>query len=316
MAGPFPPANPSVSGSSITVDAYLRQPRYIRQTIEDLTLQGFFAEDIFTLGEPAPAGAVMYDQLTANWLYPDRDVQRHTPGAQFPIVISSNPTPSIASAEEYGGKFWMSYTAIGRNAVNELTRNERLVANALIRKWNTIAINLLNAAVTAVGASAVVTGADWGTSTNDIFAQLASVQFAAEQRELGVVLDTVIINPAQALDMLSSEKLRNLFTDETREQIVTGRRLGRLGNILGYDIFSSFRQTAGQALVVASGMVGGRHHEAPATEAGDNVSFDAATGIAAQTWDDPSNTRRWAQAWKSQVMYVDNPYAVYRLESI
>jgi hypothetical protein len=315
MAGPFPNPAPGVSGSTISVDAYLRQPDYIRQTLEDLTLAGFFAEDIFTLGEDAPSGAVLYDQLTANFLYPDRDVQRHTPGGEFPIVIASNPVPSVASAEEYGGKFWMSYTAIGRNAVNELTRNERMLANALVKKWNTIAINLLNATVTAVGASAVVTGADWGTSTNDIFAQLAAVQFAAEQRELGIVLDTVIINPAQALDMLTSEKLRNLFTDETREQIVANGGLGRL-KVLNYDIRSSFRQPAGTALVTAKGMVGGRHHEAPVATGGENIDFNPESGIAVQTWDDPAQTRRWAQAWKSQILYVDNPYAVYRLESI
>lgn len=312
---PFPAPVPTISGSLITVDAYLRTPAYMRQTLEDLTLQGFFAEEIFNLGEPAPAGAVLYDQLTANQLYPDRDVQRHTPGGQFPIVIASNPVPSVASAEEYGGKFWMSYTAIGRNAINELTRNERLLANALIRKWNTIAVNLLNAAVDAVGVSAVVTGADWGTSTNDIFAQLAALQFAAEQRELGIVLDTVIVNPAQVLDMLSSEKLRNLFTDQTREELVRTGGVGRL-RVLNYDIRSTFRQPAGEALAVASGMVGGRHHEVPAAEAGDNIDFNPETGIAVQSWDDPENTRRWAQAWKSQVLYVDNPYAVYRLEDI
>lgn len=312
---PFPAAPPTVNGNLITVDRYLRQPANVVQTLSDLTLQQFFAEELFSLGEDVPSGAVIYDELTENDLYPDRDAQRGTPGGQLPLIISSRPTPKTAYAEEYGGKFFMTYAAIRRNAVSDLTRNERLLANAIVRKWNNIAIDLLNAAVTAVGASAIIAGADWGTATNDIFAQLAAAQFAADSREMGIELDTVIVNPAQSLDMLTSEKFRKLFTLETQEELVQGSTVGQV-KPAGMTILKSHRQPAGTALALARGQIGGRHREAPAGEEGENISYDANTGIAVQTWDDPENRRRYAQGWKSEVLYVSNPYALYRIEGI
>lgn len=312
---PFPASAPTVNGNLITVDRYLRQPANIAQTLADLTLQQFFAEELFNLGEDVPSGAVIYDELTANDLYPDRDVQRHTPGGQFPLIISSRPSPKTAYAEEYGGKFFMTYAAIRRNAVNDLTRNERLLGNALVKKWNNIAIDLLNATVTAVGGSAVIVGADWGTSTTDIFANLAAAQYAADQREMGIELDTIIVNPAQALDMLTSEKFRKLFTAETQQELVQGATVGEV-TPAGLTILKSHRQPAGTALALARGQIGGRHREAPAGEEGDNIAFDAESGIAVQGYDDPENTRRYVQAWKSEVMYVNNPFALYRIEGI
>lgn len=313
---PFPQAPPTVSGNLLTVDRYLRAPLEIARDLSDLALQRFFAEELFNEGPDAPAGAVVYDELTANDIYPARDVARHTPGGQFPLVITTRPTPKTAYAEEYGGKFYLTYSAIRRNAINDFDRDERLLANAIVRKWNNIAIDLLNATVTAVGASAIVTGADWGTSTTDIWANLAAGQFAADQREMGIVLDTVIVNPAQALDAMSSDKFRNLLTPETRQALVQQPDLMPSQNPAGLTFRKSYRQPAGTALVVARGLIGGRHREAPAGDEGDNVAYDDASGIAVQTWDDPENTRRWVQGWKSEVLYVNNPYAVYRIEGI
>lgn len=309
---PFPAAQPTVNGNQLTVDRYLRAPLEIARDLADLTLQGYFAEALFNEGPDAPGGAVVYDELTVNDIFPARDVARHTPGGQFPLIITSRPAPKVAYAEEYGGKFYMTYKAIERNALNDFERDERLLANTLVRKWNNIAVDLLNATVDAVGASAVVVGQDWTLAGTDIFANLAAARFAGEQRELGIEVDTVIVNPAQSLDMLSSQKFRELFTKETQEDIVRGADVGQ---VLDFDIFKSFRQPAGTALVVQAGVIGGRHEEPPGG-AGDSVAFDDESGIAVQTWDDPSNTRRWAQAWKSQVLYVNNPFAVYRLEGI
>jgi hypothetical protein len=311
------PADPvTVSGTRITVDRYLRQPLEIARDLSDLTLQRYFAEAIFELGDDAPAGAVVYDEVTDNLIWPDRDVQRHTPGSQFPVIITTKPTPKTAYAEEYGGKFYMTYTATRRNAVNDFTRNERLLGNALVRKWNAIAIGLLNAAVDAVGASAIIAGQDWGTSTTDIFANLASGKFAFEQDELGFEPDTLIVNPAQGLDMLTSEKFRKLFTEETQEKLVKGDATIGTVRTLGLTVLQSFRQTAGTALLLQRRVVGGRHHDAPGGDEGENISTDSETGTSVQTWDDPENTRRWVQGWKSQVLYVNNPYAIKRLEAI
>lgn len=312
---PFPAPAPTVNGNLITVDRYMRQPLEIARDLSDITLRQFFAEALFTPGPDVPSGAVVYDELNTNDVFPDRDVARHTAGAQFPLVISSRRTPKTAYAEEYGGKFYVTYQAIRRNAVNDFDRDERLLGNAMVRKWNNIALDLLNAAVDAVGASAIIAGADWSLAATDIFANLAAASFAAEQRELGITVDTVIVNPAQGLDMFTNEKFRSLFTDETVEELVQGATVGNV-RPAGLTILRSFRQPVGQALALQRGVIGGRHQEAPSAEESDLIAYDAESGIAAQVWDDPENTRKWAQAWKSEVLYVNNPFAIYRIVGI
>lgn len=314
----FPAPAPTVSGQAITVDRLLRQPLEIARDLSDLTLKQYFAEALFNEGAPAPAGAVIYDEISGNLVFPDRDVARKTPGGQFPVIVTSRPEPTTANAEEYGGKFYMTYPAIRRNAMGDMDRNERLLGNAVVRKFNDVAIGILNAAVDAVEAAETgageITGADWGTSGTDIFANLMATQAVADTHELGIVLDTVIVNPQQATEALVNKDFRELFTAETREQLVQGADLGTV-TPAGMRILKSARQPAGTALVLQRGVIGNRHVEPPGANTGDNIAVDD-NGMAVQTWDDPENTRRWVQGWKSEVLYVNFPYAVKRLVGI
>lgn len=312
---PFPAAPPTVDGRLVTVDRLMREPLEISRDLAEMSYQHYFGEVLFTEGEPAPAGAVIYDEITRNDLFPDRDVARHTPGAQFPLVISTRPNPKTAYAEEYGGKFYVTYKAIQRNRFREVERNERLLANALVRKWNNIAVDLLNATVTAVGVSAIIPGTDWSLFDTDIYGHLAATQFAADSRELGLVLDTVIVNPAQGLDIDTNDKLAKRLKSILDAQGQPLLATPGTTQVQDFTVLRSYRQTPGQALVLARGDVGGRHVE-PEGEAGENVAVDPDSGIATQVWDDPENTRRWVQSWKSEVLYVDNPFAVYRIEGI
>lgn len=312
----FPAPAPTVVGQNVTVNQLLQRPLEISRDLADLTLEQFFAEELFTAGPPAPAGAVVYTKLTRNDLYPDRTAGRSTPGAGFPLIITSHAEPTPAYAEEYGGKFYLTYQAIRRNAINEMTRNERLLANELVLKWNAIATAMLNAAVDAVGASAVVVGEDFSLDATNIFKVLASAQLAADQRRMGIVLDTVIVDHESFFNMLAQEKFQKLFTEATRERMAReGNKINSI-EVAGFTVRKSHQQAAGTGLAVASGQVGGRHSDAPSGEEGENIAYDGESGIATQVYDDPDNTRKFVQSWKSQTMYVDNPFGVYRLEGI
>lgn len=313
---PFPAAAPTVDGTRVTVDAYLQRPLEIARDLVDLTVEEFFTEDLFQPGDNVPAGAVLYSQLRKGDLYPEdgRGVGRKTPGGQFPVIVSSPPELQMAYSEEYGGKFYVTYDAIKKNRFNEFDRSERLLANDLVRKWNGLATALLNATVTALGLEAVVVGQDWGDPTANIYADLLDAQWVADARELGIQLDTLVVHPNEWRNMLANEKFQQLFAPATRERMAReGFRMSRV-EAGGFTIRKSHQQAAGTALAVDSRQVGGRHSDQPPSSPGDNTVYEQ--GIAVQTWDDPHNTRRWVQGWKSEILYVSNPLAVYRLEGL
>src|SRR3954449_7556133 len=95
VAHPLGP--PTISGTLVTVDTMLNQPTRVTRMIMDLSLQRFIADRVFASGGGVTGGAVIYDQATQNWLYADRDVQRVSPGGQFPLVTGSRPTPQLAT---------------------------------------------------------------------------------------------------------------------------------------------------------------------------------------------------------------------------
>src|SRR5215831_15168145 len=145
----YPLAIPTVSTTTITMDMALNAPTRVTRTLMDLTLQRFFADRVFTSAGGVTGGAVVYDQLLANDLYSDRDIQRVAPGDEFPLVTSSRRVPAVAEVEKWGGKFYITIEARDRNDVAVFTRNVRVLANTIVRKMNQRAVEVLEAAVQA-----------------------------------------------------------------------------------------------------------------------------------------------------------------------
>src|SRR4051812_34005650 len=94
VAHPLGP--PTSTGTKITVDTMLKQYSRITRMIMDMTRQRFVADRIFASGGGVAGGAVVFDSVEANDLYTDRDVERISPGAEFPIVTSSRRAPGVA----------------------------------------------------------------------------------------------------------------------------------------------------------------------------------------------------------------------------
>jgi hypothetical protein len=124
--------------------------------IMDMTLQRFVADRIFASGGGVTGGAVVFDSVEANDLYTDRDVERVSPGAEFPIVTSARRAPGVAEVEKWGGKVWISDEARDRNDATLFTNQIRQLSNTIVRKINARAIQVLEAMFTAYPSRVVV----------------------------------------------------------------------------------------------------------------------------------------------------------------
>lgn len=281
---------PQITGTDITVDLMLRQPTRITRMIADLTLQRFIADRVFSSAGGVTGGAVVYDEATENELYLDRDVERVAPGAEFPIVTSERRVPRIASVEKWGGKFYVTDEARDRNDAASFTNEVRKLANTIVRKVNTRAIEVLNDAVTRHAQTTV--GNNWATvithgSTPDPkskwpHADFAKAQLIADQQELGVTFDLWLLNPKQAHD------LRIIYGDDLDDIL-------RDSNI---SLFASNRVPAGEAFVVAENQPGELRVEQPLAS---ETSREGAPSMRQRTW---------TQSSVRPVMFVTNPFAV------
>jgi hypothetical protein len=285
---------PVVSGNTITVDTHLQQPTRITRMIMDMTLQRFIADRIFTSAGGVTGGSVLYDQAVLNELYTDRDVQRITPGAQFPLVTSSRQIPKLAVVEKWGGKTFITDEARDRNNSVLMTNQLRQLANTIVRKINARAIAELEANIASIPAL-TYTGHDWnayqpgGTSpsalANSPLADLLMSQLLADKDELGVRYDTAILNPLNVL------RLNQIY----------GSGLVQGLDQINYTIYSSNRVAVGTGYIVASGQVGEMRMEKP---------------LYTVTYREEDTERTWVQSGVRPVMYVTNPYAVRKITGL
>lgn len=287
-----PLAAPTVTGDTITVDTMLQQPTRITAFLQDITLQRFILDRLFTSDGGVTGGAVIYDVLTENELYLDRDVEPVAPGAEFPVVTSSRRAPRVAEVEKFGGKYFFTDEARDRNDQSAF-RNENIkLGNTIVRKLNARAVETLDAAITANGGLSEFVGNDWSAAipggssptppSGTPAADFARAQLLADQRELGVVYNVALVNPVQLNEL----------------RLFYGGNLAQMLADNGYDeVYASNRVPVGTAYFVAEGQLGEMRLEQP---------------LATETWREAETQRTWVQSSVRPVMFVNNPFAVVR----
>lgn len=283
---------PVVTGSTITVDTMLQQPTRITNFLMDITLQRFVLDRIFDSAGGVQGGAVVYDVLTENELYLDRDVERVAPGTEFPVVTSSRRAPRVAEVEKWGGKFWFSDEARDRNDATAFRNENVRLGNTIVRKLNARAIEVLEAAIAANGGLSNFVGNDWSAAvpagSNPTLpaltpgADFARANLLADQRELGIQFNIALVNPVQLNEL-------RLFYQGNLDQMLDDN---------GFDeIYASNRIPVGTAYFIAEGQLGEMRIEQP---------------LGTETWREPETQRTWVQSSVRPVMFVNNPFAVVK----
>lgn len=294
----FPLGPPVITNTTVvTVDMALNQPNRITRRIADLSLQNFIVSRIFSTGGTAVnGGAILYEQAVANDLYTDRDVERVSPGGEFPIVGVSRRGPRVAEVEKYGGKFQTTDEARKRNDVVWFNNQVTMLSNTMVRKVNTRAVAELEAAIAQFGGALTFVGNDWSavvtsgvSATNNSempAADFAEAQLLADKDELGVKYDLWITNPEQlaALVVIYGDKLPGVLA-------AAGIR----------EVFPSNRVAAGTAYAVARSQVGFLEYE---------------QGIGTETWRDPETESTWVQSSVRPIMGITNPYSIRKITGL
>jgi hypothetical protein len=287
----YPLAAPTVAGSTITVETMLNQPTRITRYLSDINLRNYISPLFFSSPGGVQGGAVVYDQLTLNDLFPTRDVQEVAPGAEFPVVTSENAEPKVAAVEKHGGKFFVTDEARDRNDQGVIQREGIKLMNGMIRRQDARAISIVEQAIAAFP-SQVVTGVNWnsvitaGTSASSAAAypaaDFAKVQLLADAQELGVEFNTWIVNPAQ---------------------------LAQLRLVYGSD-FEAVLQSYGITLKASNRVAPGTAY---ATEAGQAGEMRLEKALATETWREPETQRTWVQTDARFVQVVTNPFSVVKI---
>lgn len=295
----YPLGAPSISGTLVTVDVLLNNPTVITRDIARLAEQNFFASQVFSDAGGVEGGAVLYElpPTTTTDLYMANAIQEVAPGEEFPTNYPNRGVPVLTKPRKLGTKWEVTKEAKKRNNTRVIQRAMTQTANTIALTLDAMAMGVMTTAITAN--SRTVAGQSWATAaavtnantsgTNHPVSDILGVQTVLEGEERGHRVNSIILNPAQVLSL----------TQIAIRQGVTVDSILAAAGITSWT--SSKRVTAGQAILFESGQVGGWANEFPLV------------GVVNWDWE----TESWWYQWSvSPVMFVDNPYAIYRLTGL
>lgn len=290
----YPLGTPSVNGNNITVDLMLQQPTRINAYLSNIALKNYFAERIFSNSGGVTGGALVYDQLTTNDLFPTRAAQKVAPGAEFPEVTFDRPAPKTAQVEKLGGKFRVTDEAKDRNDLSGIQNEGVKLGNDIQRQLHARALAELEAVLTTYSADLVMGGTSWRGATSLTLstenkaalpaADLANIRKKGATQELGVDYNLLILNPQEWANL----------------SIIYGDAEAWL-RAQGFGVQVSNQVVAGTAYAVQEGLVGQVRYEQP---------------LMTETWRDPSTQSTIVQASVRSVFAVTNPYNALKLTGL
>jgi hypothetical protein len=250
-------------GPQLTVEALLRQPRLIARRLTDLVYQRYIVADrIFAKGsaEQVAGGAAVFQRSES--LFPTRnDVEEVGIRSEFPRTTWTEAI-FTAAVRKYGLEVPIADETVRRNALDVVERAQRKLANAMVRFVDTVAMTLLLDTATS-GANTMAASGDWTTAATDIVADVANARKLILDKNEGYEPDTMIVNPAQELDLLIDLDLRNIMPREGG-QPAPAALTGRAVPILGLrQVLVTPSLTAGKVVIAESGVIGTIADEAP-----------------------------------------------------
>lgn len=286
---------PVLSGTQVTVDVALNQPTRITKFLSDISLQKFLSNEVFGSDGGVTGGAVLYDQLTTNQLYPTRMPEPVAPGAEFPNIQDARIPPQVATVAKWGAKMFITDEARDRNDQSLFVNSLRRMANGMIKTIDQVAVAVMEANFSAFSGQ-VIAGHSWSavmpigaTPTNPRSWPGADLQAAiqlTQTEEMGYVLDEVLLNP------LDASQLAYIYGATNVDAVLDDWGLTK---------FVSNRVPSGSCYVIARQQPGGIRIESP---------------LGTETWREQGRQLTWVQSSVRPVMYIDEPLAMVKITGI
>lgn len=280
----------------INVDTALQQPNIIARALTNLAYQRFVADRIFAHGTPdqVRGGAAVFQR--AESIFPDRTAAEVGVRARWP---RSGWTPGdlfAALVHKWGLEVPIADEVRRRNALDQMARAQRKLANAVVQFVDQQAMSTIvnDPAINTYAAPFI-----WSNASSDKIKDIATARNAINNVDLGYVADTLVINPAQELQLLIDANVRGALPREVNANNPLGNSIitGQAVPILGLrQILVTNQIAAGTALLCNAGVVGSIADEEPLPEEG-YVSYDAGPSNIAIPGQNP---RIWVKTYREE----------------
>lgn len=295
----------------ITVEALLKQPRLIARALTDLASKRFVADRVLARGssDQVAGGAALYQKSES--IYTDRDAEEVGVRSEYPRASWSEAV-FAAAVKKYGLEVPVSDEARRRNQMDVVQRAQRKLANAVVKFVDTKLIAML---IADASISTYAAGGDWTTAATDIIFDIARAQNLIGLQDEGYAGDTMIVNPAQELDLITDAAIRDALPREggsPTNAVVSGSAVPMLGL---RQILPTNALTAGTVFILESQIVGTVADEAPHPEEG-YISYDPGDGkvpVQVKTYREQNVDETIVRGARFPAMWIAEPKAAVKI---
>jgi len=304
---------PAYPGSPrLTVDALLKQPRILSRSLTSLTSKRFVTDKILAKGTPemVAGGSAVFQKSES--IYPDKS--QTTPEqvgvrAEFPRAGWTEEL-FTAAVRKFGLEIPISFESVRRNQMDQMARAQRKLANAVTKFVDGLLMDMLETDGDMLTDTA---SANWSTSGTDIIADLADFRKQIYDLDEGYEPDTLLLNPAQELDLLMDADIRAALPRETASSAV---QTGVAPLILGINqMLVSPTVTAATLFLLESRIIGTVADEQP--DAREGYSSSPVDGgfspIWVKTYEETKRDEWIVRAVRFPAMWLAEPKACIRV---
>lgn len=206
----FPPAPPTLSGDTLSINRFLKNPLWVMRALRTISEQMFISDKILTGQLWTESGSIGYAQ-TEN-IYADAAPQPVSPGADYPETTTGTGPASMANTVKWAQKSRITDEDISRSNYDVIKRKFTKLANSHVLQVDSVALAAVASAVTQ-STAAIASWAGTGSTPfilRDIMRAHANI-LALKQ---GYMPDTVLVDLVAFANIVSDDKLAALLPRE------------------------------------------------------------------------------------------------------
>ncbi len=204
----YPPAAPSISGDTVTINRFLNSPTLVQRRLRTLMENRFISDALLTGSIDAQGGAVLYE--VSEGIYADRQPQAVAPGAEYPQTGVGTGTAALAATVKWGEDAPITDESIKRLGFNPVDKAFTKLVNQNVKTIDALTLSAITSAVTQTFAAA----ASWITGTPNILRDILRAKAVVAKLNMGYELDTMVVNDEGWAYVMSDPTVTNALRRE------------------------------------------------------------------------------------------------------
>lgn len=297
-------------GQLLQVDTALRFPVMISRALNQLVYNRFVADRILSRGsaDQVRSGSVVFRRSES--IFMDRPPETVGVRSRWPRSGETQGDWFAALAKKRGLEVPVSDEAKRRNDVTEMAKAQRKLANSIVRDVDQLAMSMI---LNDAAVQTYTTGGLWSNTATDKIADIANARGKINNLDQGYEADTLIINPAQELQLMLDKNIRDALPREVsggplQTSILSGSPVPLLGL---RQILVTNQLAAGTFIVTSANIVGSVADEQPGADEG-YTGYDPGAGqspLYVKTYREEATDETIVRGARFPAMWVSEPKA-------